>query len=76
MASCNTGSSSRSNHSVVFLKITVLKNFEMFTVKYLCRISYLMMLQAVYLKLDQKDTPVPEYRFNIVLVYSLWKIQK
>ena len=36
MTLCNTGSSSRSNHSVVFLKIAVLKNFEMFTVKHLC----------------------------------------
>ena len=36
MTLCNTGSSSRSNHSVVFLKIAVLKNFEMFTVNYLC----------------------------------------
>ena len=32
----NTGSSSRRNHSVVFLKIVVLKNVEIFTIKYLC----------------------------------------
>ena len=36
MTLCNSGSSSRSNRSVVFLKIAVLKNFEMFTVQYMC----------------------------------------
>ena len=36
MILCNTGLSSRSNHSVVFLKVAVLENFEMLTVKYLC----------------------------------------
>ena len=36
MTLCSTGSSSRSNRSVVFLKIAVLKNFEKFAVKYLC----------------------------------------
>ena len=48
----NTGSSSRRNHSVVFLKIVVLKNVEIFTIKNFCAgVSYLMMLQAVYQKL-------------------------
>ena len=32
----NTCSPSRSNRSVVFLKIGVLENFEMIIVKYLC----------------------------------------
>ena len=36
MTLCNAGPSSKSKHSVMFLKISVLKNFEMFTVKYLC----------------------------------------
>ena len=41
MILCNTCSFSRSTQSVVFSKITALKNFELIIVKYLCRSVFL-----------------------------------
>ena len=64
---CNTGSSSRSNHSAVFLKIAVLKTFEMFTVKYLCWSLLFNDAAGCIPKTSLKRTLLPEYRFNKVL---------
>ena len=51
----------------MFLKISVLKNFEMFTVKYLCWSLLFNDAAGCIPKTSLKRTLLPEYRFNKVL---------
>ena len=67
MTLCNAGSSSKSKHSVMFLKISVLKNFEMFTVKYLCWSLLFNDAAGCIPKTSLKRTSLLEYCFNKVL---------
>ena len=72
----NAGSSSKSKHSVMFLKISVLKNFEMFTVKYLCWSLLFNDAAGCIPKTSLKRTLLPEYRFNKVLGIQPGDVEK
>ena len=67
------------HHSLLFSKEAVLKNFEIFTVKYLCWFSFLMMFSGVawitlaqFLKVQGKQA----HPFACVPIFNIFKNDK